>query len=317
MVYIRKLVVQLLLWLVTTCLFLSILFLPADTSYKTGRGHQFAGASYHYTLKKHVENVENFFAYIKDQKGLGRINGEETMWSYISERVVKSMLLVIPALLFGYLLGVAKGVFDFRMKHMRLSFLGEGSTWLMLSLPDLFLIICIQLGLMFLYSKGLFFHVDLFGSDKMDNYVMGIIFLAIYPVFYIANVTNASLQDEQGQDYIRTAKAKGISSLRLLYVHIMKNSASRILAHANTITLYVLSNLFIVEKLTDFRGAAYYLFNALDRGANFYIGAQHGIDVVPAAGYTIFFTLMIFGSNAISQVFKIMITPPSSGVGQS
>ncbi|WP_433746548.1 ABC transporter permease subunit [Falsibacillus pallidus] len=309
MIYLKKIGVQLLLWLVTTCLFLLIIFMPAEAVYKTGQGEQFISAEYHYTIAQHIQNIENFFQYIIEHKGLGDYNPSETLFHHISDKVKKSMLVVIPALIAGYFLGVAKGVLDFRLKGKKKGFLGNGTTWFFLSLPDLFVIIFLQIGLMYLYSKGLFFHVDLFGSDKVENYIMASIFLAIYPIFYIANITNTSLSDEQGMDYIRTAKSKGISSTKILYVHILKNSASKILAHSNTITLYVLSNLFIVERLTDFRGAAYYFFESVNRGSSFHVGGSMEVNVISAVGFTLFFTIIIFLSNLIAQLCRAMVDP--------
>ena len=309
LIYIKKIGIQFLLWLLTTFLFLAIIFMPADAKYKTGKGGQFESATYHYSLENHIQNVKNFFRYIKENNGLGYINPTETLFHHIKDKVKKSLLLVIPALAASYFLGIAKGVLDFRIRGKKTAVLGNGTTWFFLSIPDLFVIIFIQICLMYLYNKGLFFHVDLFGSDKADNFIMATIFLAVYPTFYIANITYTSLIDEQGMDYIRTAKSKGISSTRIMYVHILKNSASKILTHSNTITLYCLSNLFIVEWLTDFKGAAYYFFHAVLRGGNFQVGANLEVNVISAVGYTLFFTVIIFVSNIIAQVCKAMVNP--------
>ncbi|WHX40941.1 ABC transporter permease subunit [Mesobacillus sp. AQ2] len=314
MVYFKKAIEQFVLWIVCVFLFIGILFLPVTTEYQTGQGGQFESASYQYELDKHIANIKGFFTYIKENPDLGEFVPGESYGHRIAGKAWKSLLLIVPTLIFAYIFGILKGIFDFRMQKKKLNFLGNGTTWLFISMPDLFFIIIIQIGLMFLYEKGLFFHVTLYGSEKLETYIVGILFLLIYPVFYLANITNVSLQEQSGNDYIRTARSKGTSGVKILFIHILKNSFPRILAHANTITLYVLSNLFIVEKLMDFQGAADGLFNAVLRGTGFKVGMEIMVDGISAAGYTVFFASIILVSNLVTQIFKSLVTPVSQEV---
>ncbi|MBT2678535.1 ABC transporter permease subunit [Bacillus sp. ISL-35] len=314
MVHFKRAIEQFVLWIVCVFLFIGILFLPVTTEYQTGQGGQFESASYHYELDKHIDNIKGFFAFIKENPDLGEFVPGESYAHRIAGKAWKSLLLIVPTLIFAYIFGVLKGIFDFRVQKRKLNFLGNGTTWLFISMPDLFFIIIIQIGLMFLYEKGLFFHVTLYGSEKLETYVVGILFLLIYPVFYLANITNVSLQEQSGNDYIRTAKSKGTSGAKILFIHILKNSFPRILAHANTITLYVLSNLFIVEKLMNFQGAADGLFNAVLRGTGFKVGMEIMVDGISAAGYTVFFASIILVSNLVTQIFKSLVTPVSQEV---
>ncbi|MFT9599670.1 ABC transporter permease subunit [Mesobacillus sp.] len=311
MVYFKKAIEQVVLWIVCVFLFIGILFLPGTTDFETGQGGQFISASYDYNLDTHMKNITGFFAYVKANPDLGEFVPGQSYAERIGGKAWKSLLLIVPTLILAYILGVLKGIFDFRMQRRKLNFLGNGTTWLFISMPDLFFIIVTQIGLMYLYEKGLFFHVTLYGSEKLETYVVGILFLMIYPVFYLANITNVSLQEQQGNDYIRTARSKGTSGMKILFMHILKNSLPRILAHSNTITLYVLSNLFIVEKLMNFQGAANGLYDAVLRGTGFKIGLEIMVDGVSAVGYTIFFASIILVSNLITQVFKSLVTPTS------
>lgn len=314
MVYFKKAIEQFVLWIVCVFLFIGILFMPVTTEYQTGQGGQFESASYQYELDKHIANIKGFFTYIKENPDLGEFVPGESYGHRIAGKAWKSLLLIVPTLIFAYIFGILKGIFDFRMQKKKLNFLGNGTTWLFISMPDLFFIIIIQIGLMFLYEKGLFFHVTLYGSEKLETYIVGILFLLIYPVFYLANITNVSLQEQSGNDYIRTARSKGTSGVKILFIHILKNSFPRILAHANTITLYVLSNLFIVEKLMNFQGAADGLFNAVLRGTGFKVGMEIMVDGISAAGYTVFFASIILVSNLVTQIFKSLVTPVSQEV---
>jgi oligopeptide transport system permease protein len=309
MVYFKKAIEQFVLWMICVFLFIGILFLPSKTDFEVGQGGQFKSASYDYELDTHIENITGFFAFVKENPGLGEFVPGQSNAKRIAEKAWKSLLLIVPTLILAYVFGVLKGIFDFRMQRKRLNFLGNGTTWLFISMPDLFFIITTQIGLMFLYEKGLFFHVTLYGGEKFETYVVGVLFLMIYPLFYLANITNVSLQEQQGNDYIRTAQSKGTSSVKILFIHILKNSFPSILAHSNTITLYVLSNLFIVEKLMNFQGAADGLYDAVLRGTGFKIGLEIMVDGVSAVGYTVFFASIILLSNLVTQIFKSLVTP--------
>lgn len=311
MVYFKKAIEQFVLWIVCVFLFIGILFLPSKTDFEVGQGGQFKSASYDYELDTHIDNITGFFAFVKENPDLGEFVPGQSNADRIGGKAWKSLLLIVPTLILAYILGVLKGIFDFRMQRKKLNFLGNGTTWLFISMPDLFFIIITQLGLMYLYEKGLFFHVTLYGSEKLETYVVGILFLLIYPVFYLANITNVSLQEQQGNDYIRTAQSKGTSGMKILFIHILKNSFPRILAHSNTITLYVLSNLFIVEKLMNFQGAADGLYHAVLRGTGFNIGLEIMVDGISAVGYTIFFASIILVSNMVTQIFRSLVTPTS------
>ncbi|MGG1676439.1 hypothetical protein ACIFOT_11915 [Neobacillus sp. NRS-1170] len=96
------------------------------------------------------------------------------------------MLITIPALFLGLFLGIVKGVFDYRIRERRGRLFGVSTTRFFLSIPDLFLIIALQLLIMEGYEAGLLPHISVYGADQLSVVILDIIFLAIYPLFYIA-----------------------------------------------------------------------------------------------------------------------------------
>jgi oligopeptide transport system permease protein len=305
----RSVLNQVFLWSIATMFFLALLFLPRTTDYTTGQGGMFVSAKYVYSVEAHVKQFKDFFQYVKENKGLGKFQNGYLLTDNIWRTFTKSMLITIPALLLGFFLGIAKGVFDYRIRNRRGKLFGVSTTRFFLSIPDLFLIIALQLLIMEGYEAGLLPHIKVYGSDEPSVIILDIIFLAIYPLFYIANVTYFSIRDEQGMDYIRTALSKGTSSFKVLYRHVLKNCFVKILSHTNTITLYTLSNLFIVEYLTNYRGAAIFFYETLRSPAMFRTGQQLEMGVYPAAGYIILFTSVIFIANVLSQIARGLVSP--------
>lgn len=305
----RVIAKQVLLWAIVLFVFLGLLLLPRTTAYTTGEGGVFLGAKYEYSFSEHVKKFKEFFDYIDDNKGLGEVMVGYSLTENIMRTFKKSIFLIFPSLLLGFFLGVMKGIFDYRIRFRRGKLLGVSSTRFFLSIPDLFLIITIQLLIMEGFEAGLLPYIAVFESENLSVIILNIIFLTIYPCVYIANITFFSIRDEQGMDYIRTALSKGTSSFKVLYRHVMKNCYVKILTHTNTITLYTLSNLFIVELLTNYRGAAYFFYQALLSPEFFNIGQEIQINVYPAAGYVILFTAVIFVSNTISLIGKGFASP--------
>lgn len=300
---------QLLLWAIILVIFLGLLLMPRTAHFTTGKGGELVSAGYGYSFKEHVNQFKDFFGYIKEHKGLGEVMVGYSLSDNIWRTFKKSIIIIVPALLLGFFGGVAKGIFDYRIRDHRGKLFGVSTTRFFLSIPDLFLIITIQLLLMEGYEIGILPHIQVFESGNPSVVILNIIFLAIYPLFYIANITFFSIRDEQGMDYIRTALSKGTSSFKILYKHVLKNCYVKILTHTNTVTLYTLSNLFIVEYLTNYRGAAFFFYQTMTSPEFFSVGQAIQISVYPAAGYIILFTAIIFISNTLSQIGKGMASP--------
>jgi len=304
---------QLSLWLVTTFLLIVIIFIPRDVIYETSKYGDIQNVDYDYKIEKHIGNIKDFFISLKLNHGLGTYYEGNTIEEHIIDKSLRSVKLIIPALILGFFLGILKGIFDFVSKDRKLG-IGNSTTWFMLSIPDLFFMISLQLLLMLLYEIGVFPHIDLYGHEKLENQVVCIIFLAIYPLLFIANMTYTSLIEEEKKDYILTARSKGINRLKIVNIHMLKNSIQKILVNTNTMTLYMLSNLFIVEFLTNYRGAAFYFFQAISTPNSFTVGTDFSMNLNTTVGFTVVFTVIIFFSNAFFQIINYWVTPKGKGI---
>ncbi|MED4206882.1 ABC transporter permease subunit [Neobacillus mesonae] len=302
---------SILAWLLATFIIIFIILMPRDVTFETTTGNVFTGVEYHYSFTKHKDSFIDFFAYIKDNKSLGEYMPHYPNSELLSRTMKKSLYIAIPALVLAFFLGVLKGILDYRLsKYKFWSAPSNGATWLFLSIPDFFVVVCIQIVLMYLYNIGLLPHITLFGSENFENIILCIIYLTIYPLFYIAKMTYTSLEDEEGKDYIRTAFSKGVPYKKVVYIHIFRNAIIKILQHLNTIALFVLSNLFIIEKFTDYRGAGFYFLKVVLPGTTFAVGQGRDLgNASLAISYTIIFTFIILLVHLISQICHYFLTP--------
>jgi oligopeptide transport system permease protein len=303
MVLAKSILKSIFTWLIASLVIIWIILIPRDVQYEATDAGVYVGAEYVYSFDKHVESIKNLFLFIKENHSFGQYNDYYTIEQLVQESVYKSFTILIPALLFGFTLGVLKGTLDYRLSNSKWSIFGKGTSWFFLSIPDFFIVISIQLGLMILYDKGLFPYVDVFGNDKVDNYILATIYLMIYPLFYIAKVVSTSFEEEERKDYIRTAKSKGTPYSRILHKHVLWNCWVTILTNLSTISLYMLSNLFIIEKFMGYKGAGFYFFQSVAPSAMMFIGGSRDLGLSHLAiAFTLIFTLFILTVHLISHI---------------
>ena len=103
-------------------------------------------------------------------------------------------------------------------------------------------------------SLLLVFFVDIFklfpaNGETSKGLILPIITLALYPMAYITRLTRSSMLDVLGQDYIRTAKAKGVSNSRIIFGHALKNSLIPVLTYFGPMLAYIVTGSLVVEKI--------------------------------------------------------------------
>ena len=94
-----------------------------------------------------------------------------------------------------------------------------------------------------------FFPASLSAENGISGYVLPVITLSLYPLAYITRLTRSSLLDELSQDYIRTAKAKGVSRFGIIFGHALKNSLLPIITYFGPMLAYIVTGSLVVEKI--------------------------------------------------------------------
>ncbi len=79
--------------------------------------------------------------------------------------------------------------------------------------------------------------------------VLPVITLSLSPMAYITRLTRSSMLDVLGQDYIRTAKAKGVSGGRIIFGHALKNALIPVITYFGPMLAYIVTGSLVVEKI--------------------------------------------------------------------
>ena len=134
------------------------------------------------------------------------------------------------------------------------------------------------------------------GLTTWKNYIMPVFALSFYPTAYIVRLMRSSMLDVLGQDYMRTARAKGVSQTVSLFKHALRNAVLPIVTYVGPMMAYTLTGSFIVEKVFTIPGL----------GGEF-VSSISNRDYMMIMGTTIFLaTLMVFINVLVDIVYKII-----------
>lgn len=93
--------------------------------------------------------------------------------------------------------------------------------------------------------------------------VLPIISLALYPMSYITRLTRSSMLDVLGQDYIRTARAKGVSGSKVIFKHALKNAVTPVITYVGPMIAFILTGSLVVEKIFAVPGLGEYFYSSI------------------------------------------------------
>ena len=134
------------------------------------------------------------------------------------------------------------------------------------------------------------------GLSSWKHYIMPVTALAFYPTAYITRLMRSSMLDVLGQDYMRTAKAKGLNQFVSLFKHALRNAVLPVVTYLGPLLAYTVSGSFIVEKIFTIPGL----------GGEF-ISSITNRDYTVIMGTTIFLaTLMVFMNVVVDIVYKLV-----------
>ncbi len=150
-----------------------------------------------------------------------------------------------------------------------------------------------------MYFFGVKFRVlPTMGLSSWKHFIMPVSALAFYPTAYIMRLMRSSMLDVLGQDYMRTAKAKGLSGKVQLFKHALRNAILPVVTYVGPMLAYTVTGSFVVEKIFTIPGL----------GGEF-IGAIQGRDYTLIMGTTIFLATLIIVMNVVVDIVYKLIDP--------
>ncbi|MFC7371492.1 ABC transporter permease subunit [Fictibacillus iocasae] len=117
------------------------------------------------------------------------------------------------------------------------------------SLPDVFVIVIVQFGVILLYRETQSLIIQIYYNPHSPPYVFPIICLSILPILFLIKTLLFLLDGEEETQYVEFALGKGLGKWRIISSHMLRNSLISLFFQSKTIFWILLSNLFIVEYI--------------------------------------------------------------------
>ncbi|MBU1014163.1 MAG: ABC transporter permease [Bacteroidetes bacterium] len=193
----------------------------------------------------------------------------------LSEAFPNTMILATVSILFAVIVGVFVGVIVAIKKNIFIERLAMVFSVLGMSLPSFF--VAIIFAWIFAYLLGDLTGLNMFGSLKtvddfgngeyfdLKNLILPAITLGIRPLAIVVELTKSSLQDVLSQDYIRTAKAKGLSASRIIRKHALKNAMNPVVTAVSGWFASLMAGAVFVEYVFDWKGVGVVIVKALEK----------------------------------------------------
>ncbi|MGN0159461.1 MAG: ABC transporter permease [Brotaphodocola sp.] len=136
------------------------------------------------------------------------------------------------------------------------------------------------------------------GLSSWKHYVLPVTTLTVYPLAQIAKLVKSSYMEAMNQDYVIMAKAKGISSIRVTVVHILKNAMIPVITISGPMIAFLMTGSFVVENIFTIPGIGREFVNAVSNR-----------DYTVIMGLTIFLGMVLVVCNLISDIICAIVDP--------
>lgn len=135
-------------------------------------------------------------------------------------------------------------------------------------------------------------------GDANGGLILPIITLSLSPMSYITRLTKSSMLDVLGQDYIRTAKAKGVPNLKIIFGHALKNALIPVITYIGPMIAGITTGSLVVEKIFAVPGIGRAFVNSIMNR-----------DYPLIMGTTIVLATLIVVMNLVSDILYKVVDP--------
>ncbi|MCG8335317.1 MAG: ABC transporter permease [Proteobacteria bacterium] len=151
----------------------------------------------------------------------------------------------------------------------------------------------------FIYFFGLKLKLlPIYGLNSWDAYILPVIALSFYSLSFVARLVRSSMLEILEQDYIRTARAKGLSEGVVILKHGLRNGIIPVVSYLGPLFTFILCGSFIIEKIFSIPGLGKY-----------YIESISNRDYTTIIGITVFDTILLVTAVLVVDLIYGLIDP--------
>lgn len=135
-------------------------------------------------------------------------------------------------------------------------------------------------------------------STTERSYILPVIALSLYPMAYITRLTKTSMLDALSQDYVRTARAKGVSQVKVIFKHGLRNALIPVITYVGPMLAFILTGSLVVENIFTIGGL----------GSKF-VSSITNRDYPMIMAVTIFLATLMVVLNLLSDLVYKLVDP--------
>lgn len=202
--------------------------------------------------------------------------------------------LSLYAILFALVVGLPIGTIAALKRNTLLDYIPMSTAMIGICMPTfvlgpiLLLIFGIWLGWLPVAGWG-----QISGDKILPTITLGSVYAA-----YIARICRGGMLEVFSQDYIRTARAKGLSTIRIVMVHALRGGITPVISFLGPAIAGLMAGSFVVESIFQIPGLG-----------RFYVMAAFNRDYTMILGLTIFFAFLIILFNLIADILLVWLNP--------
>jgi oligopeptide transport system permease protein len=211
----------------------------------------------------------------------------------LQEQAPRTATLGLLALAVAVTLGVTLGLLSALRHNTAIDYLCVTFATFGASVPSF------VLGMLLLILFSAYLHwLPASGWGTWQQAIMPVTALALLPTAYIARVTRASMLEVLEQDFVRTARAKGLAENKVVVRHVVRNGLIPVLTVIGPVAAALVTGSFIVE----------YLFSIPGIG-RFFVTSIAARDYGMIMGTTLFYTLVVVLANLVVDILYGVVDP--------
>lgn len=211
----------------------------------------------------------------------------------IADRVPTSLALGAGALVFALGVGIPLGAVAAMKPDSWLDRLPTGAATLGICLPTF--VVGPLLVLVFSNWLGWF---NASGWNSPSDFVLPATTLGLAYAAPVARLMRGAMLEVRSQDYMRTAKAKGLSPARIYFVHGLRNALLPVVTYVGPTAAGLISGSFVVESM----------FNVPGLG-QFFVNAAFNRDFTMIVGTVLFYSAVLVVLNLLSEIVLVKLNP--------
>ncbi|HEY1387697.1 MAG TPA: ABC transporter permease [Ktedonobacterales bacterium] len=185
--------------------------------------------------------------------GYSYINDADTVWSILARYVPASAVLGIGGVVLAVVIGVPLGVIAAVRARTRVDSTVQGVALVLFALPAFVIIPLFDLVMVWLHTQGLP-SLAVSGWGTIDTMIAPIVIFSLSIFAFYVRLTRSSMLEVLGQDYVRTARAKGIIERVVIWRHAFRNALIPLLTAVGPALAFAVVGVFVVELLFNIPG---------------------------------------------------------------